>query len=243
MEISVAENDSIDGSDLWLKTKSVLWRKNSDFHLSTLKLHTTKYPSVWNIARIRNLAAARQRCLDQVPGGLQRFTKIAYIEPDVTYDPSWCSELVFANHPRAAGLPEPDIYSGWSLRSERHPKESTFLYDTCATRATSQDTCWDVQEKWGTWRGNSLVRTPLEGVHANALHTVWSTFNCFCVYNAEPFASGRVKWGYLNKRLNPSGIPVDGFFLDADTVVVCEDFRTAGYDGVYLNTNCLVRHA
>jgi hypothetical protein len=239
--LSVAENDSTDGSAEWLDNlPSNAYAFTGKVVVSTEVLGTQQYGSVWNVDRIRNLAAARQKCLDQA-GDLSRFSKIAYIEVDVTYDPSWCAELVLANHPKAAGLGEPDVYSGWSLRTLSHPKESCFLYDTCATRATSFDTCWDIGEDGGTWRGKSLVRTPLQGVYANALHSVWSTFNCFCVYNARPFADG-LRWSYLNRRLNASRISVGDAFLEADTVAICEDFRTLGYTKVLLNTNCLIRH-
>lgn len=242
--VSVAENDSTDGTAEWISNLPA----NSyglEVIVSTQKLGTQQYGSVWSIDRLRNLATARQQCLDQA-GNLSRFSKVAYIEVDVTYDPSWCVELVVADHPRAAGLPEPDIYSGWSLRSLTHPKESVYLYDTCATRAGRDDVCWDVNEAGGTWRGKSLVTTGLTGIHANSLHRAWSTFNCFCVYRAAPFAAG-LRWGYVNPRLNASGIWIeDGDYgsgwLDCDTAIMCERFRDAGYGGIYLNTNCLIRH-
>lgn len=244
--LSVYENDSTDGSKellgrLWTDDLAhiPMWLYRTD-------IGTQQYGSVWSVDRLRNLAAARQACLDQVEDGLDQFDKICYIEPDVTYDPFWLRELVLARHPAAAGIGEPDVYSGWSLRSLNNPKESTFLYDVCATRAGCDDTCWDVNEGGGTWRAGSLVRTDLGGVNANCLHRVWSTFNCFCVYNAKPFKEG-VRWGIVNKRIDPSGIWVeDGNYgpgwLDADTVNICEQFRERGYGGIYLNTNCLVRH-
>lgn len=248
-ELSVYENDSMDGTAEWLR---FMLAPSDAIMLSTEKLGTQRYPSVWSLDRLRNLAAARQACLDQV-GDLSRFDKIAYVEPDVTYDPHWAKELVLARHPQAAGLGEPDIYSGWSLRSESHPKESTFLYDTCATRASPLDTCWDIGEEGGQWRGKSLIPTNLGGVDNNCLHRVWSAFNGFCVYNARPFTEG-LKWDYLNPRLNTGQqhitetdetgrvIKRQGW-LDADTAVMCEAFRARGYNGVYLNTNVLVRHA
>ncbi len=252
---SVVENDSVDGTDEWLRKKhdscrlyeSVLGSKVTWQWLSTDKLGTQQYGSVWSVDRLHNLANARQKCLDQVGAAtLATFDKIAYIEPDVTYDPQWLKELILARHPAAAGLGEPDIYSGWSLRSESHPKESHFLFDTCATRQEDSHTEWrfDLAD---SWRGKSLVRTDLGGVDNNCLHNIWSTFNCFCVYNAKPFKEG-ARWGYLNERLNVGQGGVAGWtaphqFLDADTSVMCEIFRARGYNKVYLNTNCLVRHA
>ncbi len=256
VHVSIYENDSTDGTAEWLQRA----RDAGQLHgycfpdqppqstITTAKLGTQHYPSIWSVDRLRNLAAARQACLDQAREQLMVADKVAFIEPDVSWEPEWCSELVLAHHPRAAGLPEPDIYSGWSLRSAAHPKESVFLYDDCATRAGPYDTRWDIGEEGGTWRGNSLVPTPgMTGIQANCLHRLWSTFNCFCVYNAKPFAAG-LRWGYINRRLNASGMWIEdgdhgSGWLDADTAVMCERFRDAGYSGIYLNTNCLIRHA
>ncbi len=245
VELTCFENDSVDGTDRNLHDMARHTGINTRW-ITTVKLGTTQYPSVWNADRLRNLAVARQTCLDQA-GPLDRFDKVAYIDVDYTWDPAWCAELVLAHHPAAAGI-EPDIYSGWSLRSLSHPKESIYLYDTCATRATDRDTSWDIGEDCGRWRGRSLVPTPgMTGVHANCLHRVWSTFNGFCVYNARPFAEG-VKWTYWNTRLDPDSgqvvaLPNGGIApLEADTVAICETFRARGYDKVFLNTNCLTRH-
>lgn len=249
VHVSIYENDSTDGTAEWLRQARdagqlhglVFPNDQPQSTITTEVLGTQHYPSVWNVDRLRNLAAARQKCLDQA-GDLGKFSKIAYIEVDCMWSPDWCSELVLAAHPRAAGLGDPDIYSGWSLRSENHPKESVFLYDTCATRATEHHTCWDAGEGNNTWRGATVIETDLGGYNAMCLHPVWSTFNCFCVYNAKPFVEG-VKWGYVNSRLDTGQERLEGGTLDADTVVVCEDFRARGYYKVLLNTNCLIRHA
>ncbi len=244
VEMSVVENDSVDGTDRWLNSDALRSIPPFKWHISTDKLGTVQYGSIWSLDRLRNLANARQRCLDQV-GDLTRFTKVAWVEPDVTYDPKWCAELILARHPRAAGLGEPDIYSGWSLRSEANPKESVYLYDVCATRATCYDTSWDITEANGTWRAKTVIPTDLGGADAMCLHAVWSTFSCFCVYNAEPFKRG-LKWGYLNKRLNTGQPWIDdgenSGYLEADTSQMCESFRANGFNKVYLNTNCLTRH-
>lgn len=246
IDLSVYENDSVDYTAFNAEALLDSFRcMGIVTQFRSEKLGTQKYGSVWSLDRINNLAAARQACLDQVD--MTKYDKVCYIEPDVTYDPFWLRELILARHPKAAGIGDPDVYSGWSLRSLSNPKESVFLYDVCATRATSEDICWDVGESGGAWRGKSLVPTNLGGPDANCLHSVWSAFNCFCVYNAKPFKEG-VRWGIVNKRVNPSRIQVgtddNGFihYLEADTVNICEQFRERGYNGIYLNTNCLIRH-
>lgn len=239
--LSVYENDSIDGSSQALQGLSNL-NINIEKIIITEKLGTKKYPSIWNLERIQNLANARQKCLDYADQkwGLEIFDKIAYIEPDVTFDVNWCHELVLAKHPNLVGLGEPDIYSGWSLRTIDHPKESVYLYDTCATRQNLNDNCWNF-EQVSTWTTNSLIKTFIDKYNANCLHSLWSTFNCFCVYNAKPFLEG-VKWGFVNKRLDTGQQKINDGWLDADTVVICEDFRLKGYNKIFINTNCLIRH-
>jgi hypothetical protein len=221
-----------------------VFKKNGPFSfiLNSENLGTKQYASIWSLDRLRNLAAYRQKAINQV--GHLDFDKIAFIEPDVSYDPKWCSELINAKHPEQVGI-VPDIYSGWSLRSERHPKESVFLYDTCATRQTKYDLCWEFGKE-NLWRGKSLIKTHISDIDSNCLHQVWSTFNCFCVYNIKPFKEG-LKWSYINKRLsNGQEFINDGDYgsgwLDADTVVICEDFRERGHSNILINTNCIVRH-
>lgn len=243
--ISVYENDSTDLTKSWLKSIEA----NSEHTVFKGKIKvffedigTKSYGSIWSLDRIRNLANARQKCIDQV--GHLDFDKIAFIEPDVEYDPTWCKELILAKHPEQAGL-TPHIYSGWSLRTLKHPKESCFLYDTCATRQSNKDNCWNF-EKESEWRGKTLVKTRLSDIDSNCLHFVWSTFNCFCVYDAKAFKHN-IKWGWVNKRFNTGQQYIDdgdygSGWLDADTTVICEDFRNIGLNNILINTNCLVRH-
>lgn len=252
--LSVYENDSVDGTADWVQTWLDADERGIEIVIATETLGTQRYPSVWNVDRLHNLAAARNRCLElaEARWKLATFDKVAYIEPDVTYDPMWCRELVLARHPAAAGI-EPDVYSGWSLRSEANPKESVYLYDTCATRARPEDTTWQIDEWCGTWRGKSVIPTDLGGPDAMCLHRVWSTFNCLCVYRAKPFAEG-LRWDCLNQRLDTgqehchrtqivrNQVQRRSGWLDSDTSVLCEDLRARGYGNVLLNTNCLVRH-
>ena len=240
--LSVYENDSTD------KTPEILNNisnglGNKDYCIITSEiLKTKKYESVWSVERMQNLVNARQKCIDQAADkwGLKIFDKIAYIEIDVIFDPNWCAELILAEHPRLAGIEKPDIYSGWSLRTSMHPKESIFLYDTCTTRQARTHNCWNF-EKEKNWRKKSLIKTHVNHYDSNCLHSVWSTFNCFCVYNSEPFIKG-VRWDYLNKRLDTGQEKLENGWLDADTSVICENFRMLKYNKIFINTNCLIRH-
>jgi len=87
-------------------------------------------------------------------------------------------------------------------------------YDTWATRRTAD-------EEWGDrtsdWFDNPVAR-------------FYTTFNGVCLYNAEAFRDG-VRFGHINERLGK---------FDCDTVVVCENFRKAGYDRIYVDQslNC-----
>jgi len=241
---SIFENDSTDGTKEWL-VKNLSNQENVVF--SSVDIGTRQYGSVWSVDRIKNLAHYRQKCLNQV--NINIFNKVAYIEPDIEYDAKWCSELINARHPAQLGI-VPDIYSAWALRSLNNPKESTFLYDTCATRQTKDDLVWNFESE-SKWRRETVQPTDLGGADSNCLHTLYSTFNCFCVYNSEAFktksSQSEVKWGYTNKGLNTNQTSFRDHdnnisWLDADTAVICEDFREKGYNKIYINTNCLVRH-
>src|SRR4051812_44291703 len=79
VEVSVYENDSTDGTYPYLIDRSaeVTLRGNvpylaASFAASSETLNTVQYPSVWSIDRLRNLANARQACLDRA-GDLSRF--------------------------------------------------------------------------------------------------------------------------------------------------------------------------
>lgn len=233
--VSFYENDSIDSTPKLINSHiSKLSISQSSF--VSEKLRNKRYTSIWSYDRLKDLAYYRQKCLNAFD--LNQFDKIAYIESDILYDPEWCKELILAKHPASIGK-NPDIYSGWSLRSQSNPKECMYLYDTCATRLTKDHTSLSIPENEFTDR--SFVRTPITGYGANCLHQAYSTFNCFCVYNAEPFKRG-VKWNFLNERLNTGQTKYDGGWLDADTAVMCEDFHKNGFSNIFINKNCIIQH-
>lgn len=238
--LSIFENDSVDNTQDLLKKFDFSFLKDSIIEYSIL--NTKQYESIWSVDRIKNLAFYRQSCIDN---GFKTwynfsFDKICFIEPDIEYDPKWSKELILSKHPESIDI-NPDIYSGWSLRSNKNPKESMYLYDTCAVRQSKNDIYWNFDNE-KKWIDSSLLRTSLSNEDSNCLHSIYSTFNCFCVYKAEPFYKG-IKWGYTNSRINPSDIQLDNnLFLESDTVNIVENFRENGYKNILLNRNCIIRH-
>jgi len=238
--LSIFENDSVDNTKEMLSSFDFSFLK--DFLIQKTTLKTEQYGSIWSIKRIQNLAFYRQSCIDN---GFNKFSnvtfdKIAFIEPDTKYNPKWSKELILAKHPESVGI-KPDVYSGWSLRSNKNPKESMYLYDTCASRQLKSDIYWNFHRE-DEWKNQSLIKTFFSHEDSYCLHSIYSTFNCFCVYNAEPFYKG-IKWGYTNDRLNPSNIKVnDNEYLECDTVNIVETFRKNNYDKIFLNRNCIIRH-
>ena len=88
------------------------------------------------------------------------------------------------------------------------------LYDNWATRKSPHDDGWDFS-------------VSLEG-----MVPVWSTFNCFCIYKSEPFKN-KIRFSGFNKRVGA---------YDCDTTVICENFRSEGYNNIYMNCDFKVEH-
>lgn len=87
-------------------------------------------------------------------------------------------------------------------------------------------------DSWGTRKGPSQTDWKEEDGESGGFESMWSAFNCLVLYNAEPIKRG-IAFGGINNRL---GIP------DCDTVVICENFRKAGFDKIYWDTNLKVTH-
>lgn len=107
---------------------------------------------------------------------------------------------------------EPDIYSGLNC----DPNRGYWTYDTWATRRDEHEQSGERFPDWQT----------------NPIRQFYSTFNAVVVYNAEPIKNG-IAFGWFNKRLNK---------FDCDTVVICENFREAGYNKIYINQHIACFH-
>jgi len=92
------------------------------------------------------------------------------------------------------------------------------IYDAWASRITDKDEGWP-------------PGVAVEGFPKRM--DVWSTFNCFCKYNAEPMKNN-ISFSGFNKRLNK---------YDCDTAVICENFREAGYNKIVLDGRYSVFHS
>lgn len=107
---------------------------------------------------------------------------------------------------------DPDIYSGLNC----DPNRGFLTYDTWATRRDEHE---ESGERFPDWQENPV-------------REFYATFNAVVVYNAEPIKKG-ISFGWFNKRLNK---------FDCDTVVICENFREAGYNKIYINQHLACFH-
>jgi hypothetical protein len=107
---------------------------------------------------------------------------------------------------------EPDIFSGLNC----DPKRGNMVYDTWATRRNAYEESGD---RFPDWMMNPIRR-------------FYSTFNGVVVYNAEPIRKG-ITFGWFNKRFNK---------FDCDTAVICENFREAGYNKIYVDQHLSCFH-
>ena len=110
-----------------------------------------------------------------------------------------------------------DIISPRSL--ETTTPSPTCMYDTWGTRMFDTDEWW----RTGFW---------FDGENHPQIMDVWSTFNCFCKYKAEPIKN-KITFSGFNERLNK---------FDCDTAVICENFRKHGFDKIALDTRYNVYH-
>ncbi len=88
-------------------------------------------------------------------------------------------------------------------------------------------------DSWGSRKTNALCDWRQGDTEFDGFEPMWSTFNCLTIYRADAIRAGHT-FGGVNPR---TGLP------DCDTAVICENFRAAGYDQIYWDTNLRVEHS
>lgn len=142
VEISIYENDSTDGTKKLLKKYTELLSKRCKTTLTTTNLGT-EYLSGMKGARVRNIANARNACIEQA-SPTEQFDRIIFIETDVLYKPEDAATIV--HH-------DGDIVSGYTTNAMGQ------FYDAWATRETSEETWWsqgiptEKVDVWSTFNG------------------------------------------------------------------------------------------
>lgn len=191
------------------KDKTIEKIKNLDFtvfrnfKIESEKLNTPKFGSVINEQRVRLLAQARNKTLYNNTF-LKKCSHVLVIEPDISYNPSHVLNEIINNQ-------------NYDIISARSVTNTLKIYDQWATRQTESDHQWS----------QSKYYEPTFGALP-----MWSTFNCFCLYNANPIKQGITFDGY-NYRFDK---------YDCDTAVICENFRKNGYNNIVLNASIEVNH-
>lgn len=197
-KISIYENDSTDNTKELLK--NIDYSIFQDYSLQIEDIRTNYIGSVVSEERVMNLAKARNKAIFAKNSELLLWSDyILFVESDIAFNPKdYRPILDFKSY----GLDDIDILSGVSVA------DGNRVYDTWATRQNSSQT-------WG-----SIYNDP-----SKPIMPYYSTFNCVCLYKAEPFKQG-VEFHWFNKTINN---------FDCDTVVICDEFRRKGYDKIFIN--------
>ncbi len=200
--ISVYENDSSDN------TKKILSKLKFNFtkkyNVTSENINTNFFGSVAKAERLINLANARNKCINQAINR-EKYEYIIFIEPDIIYNIKQLSKLINKVINSKYNF---DIVSPVSLDSNAH------FYDKWATRKNK------VTEYW------------YPSTFKKGLLKLYSTFSCFCIYNAKPIYQG-LTFAPYNNRLNK---------YDCDTAVICENFQEKGYSNIFMDTDYFVTH-
>lgn len=202
--LSVYENDSIDNTKILINELD--WNFLTDYSIILENIGTNFYGSIPDEQRVKNLAAARNKTLE-AKNFLQHSDYVLSIESDIRFDNNCADQIL--NFQKYNNLENVDIVSAVSYRKDK--KGNLKHYDVWATRRTSE-------EEFGK-------------IHKNVtFEKYYSTFNCFCLYNASPIKEG-IRFGWYNDRINR---------FDCDTVVICEEFHKKGKSSIYINhlANC-----
>ena len=200
-DLSVFENDSNDGTVEYLaEIQPELSAELNDTIITCVQKDWPYFGSIRDEERVAYLANARNHVLDQALNRKLDYTydKVIFIEPDIDYDPEEISKLLTTDD---------DIASPYSL----HPIEFAdhrWIYDSWATRINASD---DI------FKGPKIFDMPDR-------MEVATTFNCFCVYNAQPFLEG-ARFSGINPLNN---------HWDCDTTNICLEFTSRDYSKIGL---------
>lgn len=203
--ISIYENDSTDLSKTMLK--SFDFEKFAAYSVTFEKKNHPYFIGGKHPIRTELLAQARNKCIYNFPY-LHNIDYILFIEPDIEYDITSVGKIL--NHEKEYGF-KMDVFTPKSI----HPHTEDLIYDSWATRKTKEQDDWRDEDH------------QLKG-----LMEMWTTFNCFVLYNAEPIKKG-ITFGGVNPRTQQP---------DCDTAVICENFRANGYNKIYWDTNIKIKH-
>lgn len=227
--ISLYENDSTDATPEILKSLDLsVFKHNS---VVSEKLNLPAFGSVVSEERVKNLAIARNKALlaDDI---YKTVDYVLFIDCDISYDDDFIPTLLNFGH---SGI-TPDVYSGMCIVPRLPSDHNVYMdaqipakpgglpthsgvyrvYDTWGTRRYDH-------EEWGTWFPDAAQ---------NPIARFWTTYNSVCLYNADPFKQG-IRFDHNNLRLNK---------FDLEVAVVCEHFRTQGYDKIYINQELFCFH-
>lgn len=166
-------------------------------------LNTKYFGSVVDEERVKLLAQARNKCIYADNIDISYYDNILFIEPDFLYDTDNANKILFSEQIHNIKF---DVISGISY-------SGNIFYDSWGTRNTDNQ-IWGVAQK------------------SNNLTPYWTTFNGFCLYNAEPFKKN-ISFDWFNYRLNN---------FDCDTAVVCENFRKNGYNKIFVDCSAEFFH-
>lgn len=231
-DISIFENDSRDLSKIILQNYDY-GKIFKNYFVGIRDLNTPKYPSVAEEGRVRLLAAYRNETLRQV-NDLSVYDKIIWIEPDIFYIPEDAAKLIDSDF---------DVYSGISLRCN-YDSLKRLNFDCARWLEELYLKPFDgwlhgCRDGWATRIKAEHLVEPIsgdeylqyfQGKEENV--SLYSTYNGFAVYNAEPIKKG-ARFDFFNQKYNR---------FDCDTYVICERFHNLGYGKIYLNKNVKILH-
>lgn len=198
-DLHVFENDSTDTTkQSLLAVEPLLRKKLNKVEIEITNLEWPYFHSVKAEQRVKYLAEARNRTLEAANSfvNLASYDKVVCIEPDISYHTFDVGKLLYSDL---------DIASGYSFLPQGMGV-ADWIYDSWATRVNPEDS---------EYFGPRISELP------DCL-PVASTFNCFCVYKAQPFVDG-VRFSGINPRTNS---------WDCDTTNICFEFADRGYNKI-----------